>query len=121
MLRIVIFIVFSFFTLLVSGCRSLPKSVAVDPFDVLNDDSSVYVSFPVQSCKNLVAALFCGNVDGLSSADALKIVAHIDRLYAGIGTADCSDRVQFCVSGAMPGTQYFALTERNGCVLYFWK
>ena len=96
------------------GCKTIPKANPVQPFNVLDDDSSLYISLPVQFYEDLTVDILMKSVGELKKEDAQYIASRIDMLYAGIGSSDNASRVQFCLTGTIPKSAHLVLNARHG-------
>lgn len=114
------FLVLSFFIALsfcTIGCKSTPKEELpeVHPLALLDEQSSVYVSIPVQKHTQFVADILTSEMTNISKQDALKVANQLEILYAGISTVKDRKRIQIASVGSFPKIALKTiLKEKNG-------
>lgn len=105
---------FVIFSLIFSGCKSLPEGKTVEAIDLIDDKSQFYISIPKDSdpdfLKHVISAY-----SGLSEEDSEKITKRIDVIYAGINKNRKSVEIQAAVEAEIP-VRFVSriLTKKNG-------
>jgi hypothetical protein len=98
---------------LLFSCKSTPDLAPVDPFELLDSGSAMYLSVPVQAHQDFVVSAI-QKVAGAAESDAQKIAERLDTAYISLGA---NGDLQLSCSGKIP--QNFiglALNEKKG-----WK
>ena len=115
------FLVLSFFILTATNffsCRSTPTEEElpeINPLSLLDDQSSVYVSIPVQKHITFVADILVAQMNSLSQDDAKKIAGQITMMYGGISTVKDRKRIQLAAEGSFPNIAIKTVfKEKNG-------
>ena len=103
------------------GCKSVPvQTTQVNPLDLLDTDSSLYIRIPVKSHTKLVSSLLESNINGIVSDDATKMAGYLDVIYAGLSSKDDRKRLQVAVKGSLPSLTAVAL-KKSGWKKYSVK
>lgn len=93
------------------SCKSAPELNSVDPFDLLDTDSALYLTVPVQPNKDFVVSAI-QKVAKTAESDAEKIAERLDTAYISISP---KGKMQLSANGNIPQTFVgFALSEKNG-------
>lgn len=103
------------FLLFLSGCKSAPLAVEVNPLDILDSQSSFYMSIPKDVDSELIKRVIQSNVNGLSESDAQLLTNHIEKIYCGLNKTKKSTSVQATLQTTIP-KKYLgkALNKKNG-------
>ena len=92
-------------TILTAGCKSAPAAapeIHVNPLDLLDNDSTFYMSIPAATDYELVSHVLMSQVNGLSESDAGQIAHHVDTIYAGLIRNRDGTQIQAACSCSVP-------------------
>ncbi|HBB12862.1 MAG TPA: hypothetical protein DCZ76_01140 [Treponema sp.] len=99
------------------GEASAAVAAKKTPFEVLSNDSAVYLKMPVKENMDLAVQIITSKVQGISEKDAKRLAKQINVLWAGLSSKDNLNRAEFYASGSYPPAALASvLTEKNG-----WK
>lgn len=109
--------VFVFLLIALAGCKTVPENPSVDPFSLLDTDSSIYFKIPVAPHKDFVKSILLSKLPQLSDTDVQMITSRLNAIYAGIGTTDDAARIQISATGEIPPFVVKSVfSEKNGWI-----
>ncbi|MCR4823191.1 MAG: hypothetical protein K5873_10015 [Treponema sp.] len=96
---------------LLSSCKSSPDLAPVEPLELLDGDSALYLSIPVQANSDFISSAI-SKIAGLTEGDSQKIAERLDMAFLSIKN---NGSFQFSASGNLP-VKYaaMALNDKNG-------
>lgn len=102
-------------SLLVFGCKSAPVGRAVDPIELLDNNSSFYIAIPKAADSVLINRIIQNNVQGLSESDAKMISDRVNKIYCGLERKKNHVDIQASIDGNIP-VKYIpkGLNSKNG-------
>ncbi|MBQ5569255.1 MAG: hypothetical protein IIT45_02245, partial [Treponema sp.] len=84
------------------GEASAAVAAKKTPFEVLSNDSAVYLKMPVKENMDLATQIITSKVQGISEKDAKRLAKQINVLWAGLSSKDNLNRAEFYASGSYP-------------------
>lgn len=102
-------------SLLVFCCKSAPVGRAVDPIELLDNNSSFYIAIPKAADSVLINRIIQNNVQGLSESDAKMISDRVNKIYCGLERKKNNVDIQASIDGNIP-LKYIpkGLNAKNG-------
>ena len=102
-------------SLLLFGCKSAPVGRAVDPIELLDNNSSFYIAIPKAADSVLINRIIQNNVQGLSESDAKMISDRVNKIYCGLERKKNHVDIQASIDGNIP-VKYIpkGLNSKNG-------
>lgn len=108
--------------LLFSSCTTLPKSQKICGIDLLDNQSSFYISIPNNVDKDLIKRVLKTKVPMIVEKNAEKIVDRIDKVYLGINKEKSITDVQIAIDGNVPKFIISqAFSKKNGWEINSFK
>ncbi|MCI1207875.1 MAG: hypothetical protein LKF96_00310 [Treponema sp.] len=96
------------------SCKSVPRGLVSDPFAVLEPDSSLFIRIPaVTGYQKLIQDMIVAENPSLEPENVQKIAGHVTLLYAGIGDAESSNRIQTVIAGSVPAFAPAVLSSKK--------
>lgn len=108
-------IAFGAVLLFLTGCKSTPLAVKVNPLDILDSQSSFYIAIPRNVDPELIKRIVQNNVNGISESNAQLLTNHINTIYCGLNRTKKALSVQATIDATVP-QKYVAkaLNKKSG-------
>ncbi|NLC93547.1 MAG: hypothetical protein GX677_08820 [Treponema sp.] len=83
---------------LVSGCKTLPQITnSVNPLDLMDNDSSFYISIPKSVDRLLIERVVQNNIRGISSKESEIVSSYLDKIYIGLNRTKDKTEIQSAI------------------------
>lgn len=90
--------------ILLTGCSSLPVGRAVDPIELLDNNSAFYIAIPKVADTDLIQRIIKTNVKNLSDSDAETISGKVKKVYCGLNRSRNFLEIQASIDSSVPVT-----------------
>ena len=85
-----------------AGCKSFPIGRPVNPVELLDGDSDIYISIPKAADSKFIKDIITKSVSGLSSSNLKMILDRTSKVFCGLKINGNSIAIQVVVEGDVP-------------------
>ena len=98
-----------------AGCKSVPVGHPVELIDLLDNDSTFYMSIPASVDSRLVQEIVQKNIKDISKEQSSMIAGKVDKIYCGLNKTKDSTTIQAAIKADVsPSIAKKLFTRKNG-------